>query len=129
MRDNQYIDPLENNLECSTDFKYPDDNALESDSPEKCLELLNRICNYVIPSRNITLTLISLFYSSGIDLSYVLQCENSESAIAKKLGVPKQTLHTCIVKVRRDFGLIHSTTKRHNVDKNTYANNSRKIKD
>lgn len=138
-QDQEHIDPLENNLECSTEFAYPAENLPEdlwalvqqhvtSSMATAMTDMLTKIANAVLPADNPRLVLAALFYASDVDLSYVLQCQNSESAIARRLGCGKQTLNSVLKQVRSDFGLTHSHGMNHGVTSNTYEANARKIK-
>lgn len=137
--DQETQDPFENNLQCSTQFDYPDDKLpddlwalvqqhVTSSMAAAMTDMLTKIANTVLPADNPRLTLAALFYASDVDLSYVLQCDNSETAIAKRLGVGKQTLNTVLKRIRTEFGLTHSTTINHGVTQTTYEANARKIK-
>lgn len=132
-------DPFNNNIECSTPFIYPEfsmreEVALQISSSiqevvyDNLTTMLNKLANYVIPSPNPRMTLVALLYASNMDLSYILQCDNTMTSIAKRLGVGKQSFSTELQKIRKDFGLVHSTTIKHGVTQTTYANNVRKIK-
>lgn len=133
-------DPLTNNIECSTPFIYPEfqirqEIALQISSSiqqivyDNLTIMLNKMANYVVPSPNPRMTLVALMYASDMNLAYILNCENTMTAIAKRLGVGKQTFNTELKKIRRDFGLVHSVTMNHGVKTETYANNARKLKD
>ena len=130
MNDDNY-DPTTNSIQFSEPFRYPDDNMDTSNSTAdniRILQFLNKLANYLIPANNPRLTLCALLYASNMDLSYILQCANTEVAIATKLGVSKQSFCTVLKQVRHDFGLVHSTTINHGVTKETYKNNAKKLR-
>lgn len=126
-------DPTSNNLSFSEPFKYPKDNDDNQDNDalikQGICEFLIKLSNYLVPAPNPRLTLIALMFASNIDLSYLLRCKNSETEIAAKLGISKQSFSTILKQVRTDFNLVHSTTINHSVNKTTYVNNSKKIKE
>jgi hypothetical protein len=103
-------DEIEDTLQVSTPPRYPEDGPSET-FDDKSAEILRNLAVYVIPSRNPRLTLVALFHAAGVDLSYILNCENSLTEIAKVMGVPKTTFSTMVQQVRRDFDIGHSSTK------------------
>ncbi len=127
-------DPIINNIDVSTQFVYPEseltsDQIAEQIVSEKFNELFNRIAILTLTSRNPQLTLISLFIASGIDLSLILECDNTESAIAKKFGYPKQTLSLSVNKIRTSLNLQHSPSKKIGMTQEKYnISNFRKPK-
>ena len=127
-------DILNNNIEASEPFKYPDDVEAEAEEiaekivQTKLNELLTRIAIIVLPSRNPHLAFISLFFAAGVDLSLILNCENSEAALAKKLGIAKQTVSLCVKNIRKQLNLVHSTTLDYGKQGGAYSNNSKKPK-
>lgn len=138
VNENEPLDPLENRLSCSTNFDYPED-VLAPDIWElvqyhvtasmvtQMSELLTKLANFVLPAENPRLALAALFFASDVDLSYILQCSNTETDIAKKLGIGKQTMNTQLKKIRQEFNLTHSTTINHGVTQETYRNNAKKL--
>lgn len=131
-------DPIENNINVSTEFEYPTDKLpdelwslvqqhVTASMVTQMTDLLTKIANFVLPSDNPRLALVGLFYASDVNLSYILQCENNETAIAKRLGIGKQTLNTQLKKIRQEFGLYHSVTINHGVEETSYQNNAKKI--
>ena len=131
--------PFDNSVQCSSEFDYPTEaipqelsdlvaTRVSQSLHAAMTDLLTKLANYVLPAADPRMTLISLFYASDVDLSYILSCDNTETSIAKRIGVGKQSLNSELKRVRRDFGLIHSVTVKHGVNGETYANNSKKIK-
>jgi hypothetical protein len=133
----------ENNIEWSTPFVPPPEfvspeiweivqersNDMFSGSISLVMtDMLNKLANHVLPAHNPRLSLTALFYAADVDVSFILGCENTETSIAKAIGVGKQTFNSELKKVRTEFGLYHSTGIKHGVTKETYTNNAKKIK-
>jgi hypothetical protein len=110
---NDLYDPFSDNINYSTPFQYPDeDKQLENEklADIKCNELLRKLATYILPDKNPILSFVSLLYVSGIDISYILDCENTVSSIATRLGVSKQLVSHYNKKVTKDFGIIHTNS-------------------
>jgi hypothetical protein len=123
-------DPISNNINVSVPFMYPEETTTQELVEQLCSskmnDLLNKLAIYVLPAKDPRLTLIALFFAAGVDLEYILNCENTEIALAKKLGIPKQTMSLVVKQVRQDFNLEHSSTKMHGKTAEKYENNYRR---
>lgn len=125
------FDPIANSLELSTGFLYPNDEPTPEEVSKEVVhnqlaDMLTKMAIYILPSKNPTLTMIALFYTAGIDLSYILNCPNTEIAIAKHLGIPKSNMSLLVKQIRKQFNLEHSTSNLHNKTQAVYSNNFRK---
>jgi hypothetical protein len=116
-------DEIEGTVAVSTPPKYPEENVAPS-YDDKSAEILRNLAVYVLPARNPRLTLAALFHAAGVDLSYILNCENSLTEIAKVMGVPKTTFSTMVQQVRRDFDIGHSSTKHIGRTSDVYSNSN-----
>lgn len=127
----EHFDPLTNNIQLSVPFTYPNDETNQGTLTKEALNehlsiMLGKMATYILPAKDPRLTMIALFYAAGIDLSYILNCNNTESAIAKRIGIPKQTMSLAVKQIRKQFNLVHSTTNKTGMSADKYNNNYRK---
>lgn len=128
------FDQITNNIDVSTPFVYPEDNtqafedAAEAMANAKVNEFLTRLAIIVLTARNPVLTLVSLFHATGVNLSFIFNCSNSETDLAKKLAVPKQTFSLEVKRIREQLQITHSSTIMSGMTPEAYKNNYRKHK-
>jgi hypothetical protein len=124
---NEEFDTTSNNIKFSVPFDYPTEAEQKEETGElvnvKLMILLNKLISYVLPSNNPRAALAAIAYASGMDLSYIFNCKNNEIAIAKVLGMPKQTFSNEVQAVRDIYNLDHSSTVKTNATKQAYENN------
>lgn len=82
-----------NYYERTTDFEYPNEEPVEED---KTQELLMHLFFLLIEAKNPKVTLCAYCYVFGLDLGYLLQCENTISSISSRLGISKQRFHKVV---------------------------------
>lgn len=87
--------------EPSCDFIYPAEENEEE--PNRLHELLLTLLFSLIEHRNPKVKLCCLCYSSGIDISYILKCKNTISAIAQRMGISKQAFVKELKLVIKEF--------------------------
>jgi hypothetical protein len=100
------------------DFVYPDEEPQE-DMQKGMQEFLVRLLALLFASDNIRLTLAAYCISVGVDMTYLMGT-NSESDIAKKLGVSRQTLNTTVKRICEENG-IQKPIKKNEKQSNKYA--------
>lgn len=116
---------LENDINYSQDFDYPDEINKEHYFDVSSTDIIIRLSNILFSSVKPKVTLAALLYGCGIDVGIYLGCDNQLSDIAIKLGESKQNFSMLVNKLRKEFGIIHSTVNKKNKEyKNT---NYRKV--
>lgn len=97
--------------EAAIQFEYPSDEPtpVTENTPELLLHLLYSL----LECRNPKLKLIAMSYASGIDVSYILGCENTLTSISKKLGVSKQNLHKELKLVLKQYDMSNLRVQGH----------------
>lgn len=125
--------PFDNNIKYSTPFEYPfEDNTNETnnicDCNNKCIQMLTNLATYILPSDNPTLSLVCLLFASGIDLSYILNCNNTETDLAKKFGVSKQLVSLYCKRITKDFNLTHTPVLQPNKNRESCKYNHKRTK-
>lgn len=119
---------IENNPNIVTHFQYPNDEPMSGSLDARCIELINQLASYIIPSRNPRLTFTCMLYSAGMDVGILFGTNNTATALAKALGIPKQTFSYECDLIIKAYGLKHTRTKKHGVTKESYANNFKRTK-
>ena len=130
MNNQTNITDIDNNINCSIPFEYPNEEPeTEEDSSRQQMELLlNRLTSYLLPSNNPRLTLACLCYISGMDVGLIFAVENTETSLAKVLGVSKQSFSLECKTIAEHFNIKHSSTFKSGATKAKYQNNSKKSK-
>lgn len=118
---------FENNLATSTPFVYPDEEE-PVEEHHNLNEFLTRLAIVVLSNKNPTLSLVCLFHAAGVNLSFILNCESTEVALAKVLGVPKQTFSLEVKRIRKELSLTHTSTNMTGKTADKYQNNFKRPK-
>lgn len=111
----------EGRLSSSIPFNYPDE--VES-TEDRTSELLLHMVYLLLECKNPKLKLLTLCYSSGINIGYILGCENTITDIARKLGVSKQNFHKELKKSVTQLNLNpqHINGHKNKLEQYRYAN-------
>lgn len=116
MNDKEYNELMENNnINNSIEFKYPkddDDDDVPPCDDERLLEMLRHLADYILPSQTPVITMAALFYTYGIDISYMMGVKsNDKKLIAEKLGISITIFNKHIKKVIKDFDIKYIPVK------------------
>jgi hypothetical protein len=91
-------------------------------------QFIQKLSVFLLSSTNPHAVLSALLYSSGFDCGLILGTENTETAIARHLGISKQQFSIHIKRVRSELGITYCNTGKKQGTKETYQNNNyRKI--
>lgn len=120
---------LTDSLKYSCPFNYPEE---PKEQPEVDLSIFNqfiqKISSYLLSSKNPHLVLCALLFSSGYDCGLMLGVNNTETEIAKCLGISKQRFSLEVKRVRKELGIYYCNTGKKSSSKDNYkTNNYRKI--
>lgn len=103
---------IENSLSNSVDFDYDaiDEKPVERYFDVSSTSIIIRLSSLIFSSPKPKMTLAALLFGSGVDVGLYLNCDNTETAIAKMLGESKQNFNHLVKKLRSEFELIHTNT-------------------
>jgi hypothetical protein len=119
---------IENNPNLVSQFQYPNDEPMSGSLDARCIELINQLAAYILPSRNPRLTFTAMLYSAGMDVGMLFGTNNTATSLSKALGIPKQTFSYECHLIRKAYGLHHSPVFKHNVKEDSYQYNSKNTK-
>ena len=101
---------IDNNINFSEDFKYPDDEPEEQIEQRDNIDILIRFSNILFTSPKPKVMLAAILFASNVDVGLYFGCENNIVDIAKQLGESRQNFRMVIEKIREDFSLQHTNT-------------------
>jgi hypothetical protein len=126
MEDEQTHD---NSLEYSEGFMYPaepnnnTDEELERLADEiatkKIAEFINKLLSITIPAHNTRITLIAFAIACGVNVGYLLNCEDTLASISKSLGCTKAALSAAVNTISEQYHIKTYTGIQQNA-KSTY---------
>ena len=88
-------------------FPSAQQNEALTDDQLRMLELVNRLVYLIVPSKNPRIKICALAYACGIDISFMLNCQNTEIGIAKAIGATQQTFHWNVEQIIKEFNIIN----------------------
>lgn len=103
----------DNNIKYSSDFIYPNDDDPDSERTFDITvqQAIIRFSVLLFASDTPKVTLAALLYSCGTDVGMSLSCQNTETEIAKALGVSKQSFSWTVKTLKKQFSLNGNTGK------------------
>lgn len=101
----------------TTEMNYQLSESIRREVEENTSEFINRFLSLILPAKDVRLEAVAFSYACGIDVSYLFNCDNTLSDIAKSIGVSKQVLSYHV----------NSIVKQFDVRTNTGKNQERKI--
>ena len=121
---------INNNIQVSTPFPFEevDDEKSEKYFDVEATEIIIRLTSILFSTTKPKIVMAALLYGAGVDVGIYLQCENTETDIAKQLGESKQNFSIMIKKMRKEFGLEHTNTGKNPSVKEKYKNANYKKK-
>jgi len=127
MDENDYMD---NNINFSVNFKYPDDEEDRRSMEILSLnEFINKFAVYLISSKDSKQCLCAILYATNYDIGILLNTENTIASISKSLGLSKQNFSSLVKQVSKELNITTTNTGMLSEAKKCYrTTNYRKVK-
>ncbi len=82
-------------------------------------KLMDFLVYYILPDSNPRLKIALMCYASGYDVGRILNCDNTQRSISKKLNVNHRQFSNMLKNIEKEFGL-KAVNDSHSRTPNTY---------
>lgn len=121
---------FDNSLNYSEEFNYPSESSSKEREEEiehladeiavkKTAEFISRLLSIVIPAQNTKIQLVAFAVASGVNVGFLLNCEDTLTSISKAIGCTRAALSAAVITISEQYN-IKTYTGKHNESKDTY---------